>query len=263
MRHASLTSLLLATISVGALGCVEDPQYVQPLQALEVGVPGADDTSITQASTTVDLPIRLEREDEATARAELAAALGVDVPYVRMDDLSISIEWTLKNLSDTNGEARILINGGNELFEFVPLAFVVDPEEDEEPPPLIGNIPILLPAGATISGVFREDELREGSIDLELITRGAMNPFAAVLQIHEDITEFPDAASGVAVPIAAFGSMIRFDVALRSDTHVVLEYAVRIRDHRGLLHEELLLAPGAELTAFNPAEFVPPPPPPE
>jgi hypothetical protein len=84
--------------------------------------------------------------------------------------MHVSLSWTIKNLTDSDGVARIHVNGGNEWFAYVPAAFVIDPDDDEEPPPLMGNIPIPVPAGATVNGVFREDQVYEASIDLELIT---------------------------------------------------------------------------------------------
>ena len=48
------------------------------------------------------------------------------------------------------------------------------------------GIPMAVPAGGTISGVLREDALREASIDLEAITRGELNPFAAIYNVNEN-----------------------------------------------------------------------------
>jgi hypothetical protein len=255
-----IRTFIIAVACAGALpGCTEDPQYLQPAQALEVGVP---DSMVNTATAQIVLPIRIELEDEAAERAELAAELGVEVPYVRMDDLSISIEWTIKNLEDTAGTARIMVNGGNEWFYYVPNVFVVDPEEDEEPPPLMGDIPLEIPAGGTRNGVFREDQLIEAAIDLELITRGALNPFAAVLQAHKNTVEIADPAGGAVIPREAFAHLVQYDLAFTANRHMVLEYTVRVRDHRrpGLLHDELMAADPGELTGFAPAMFTPPPP---
>jgi hypothetical protein len=52
--------------------------------------------------------------------------------------------------------------------------------------------------------------------------------------------------------------MVRFDIILRANTHMVLEYGIRVRDDRGILHDELLDAPPEELTGFNPIAIQPP-----
>jgi hypothetical protein len=184
----------------------------------------------------------------------------VMVPFVKRDDLEISVEWTVKNLSDADGVARVQMNGANEWFSYNPIAFVVDVEDEDPPPPLSGDVPMEIAAGDERSGVYREDQLAEASLDLELITRGGLTPFAAVLDIQEDMDEMTDAA-GMTVPSDAFAGLVRVDMILIADRHMVLEYSVRVRDHRdpGLLHEELLDAPPEELQPLAPAEFVPAP----
>ncbi|HUS68193.1 MAG TPA: hypothetical protein VMZ28_26850 [Kofleriaceae bacterium] len=242
--------LLLAVLLASA--CSDDPIYVEPSGAVEVG---ADGETFTAASSTL-LPVRLERQAEAEDRAARAGELGVMVPFVLRDDLDISVEWTLKNLSDAPAVARVQLNGANEMFAYVPTAFVVDIEEEEVPPPLSGDVPLEMEPGETRDGVFREDDLAEAALDLELITRGAVSPFAALLEVNEEMDEFD--AAGVEVPSDAFASLVRIDVGLVADQHMVLEYSVRVRDHRDLLHDELADAPPEELTAFAPADYAPP-----
>jgi hypothetical protein len=261
-------------LSWGVAACAEDPVYVDPKQNLEVGL---DPTMAgVPATATITLPITIEKPVDATARAKLATEFGVDVPYVRLGDLAVSVEWTIKNLDTADGLARVRLNGGNEFFTYVPANFIVDPKEDPTPPPLVGDVPTPVPANGTVSGVFREDELREASIDLELITRGHMNPFAAMLQSQADITSYqptvlidptmPDLGTmpvGMPIPIAAFAQQVQFDMSFVADHHMVMEYAIRVRDLRGgMMHTDLLDAPAGELTTFNPMVYVPPPPPP-
>ncbi|MCA9677597.1 MAG: hypothetical protein H6709_14135 [Kofleriaceae bacterium] len=259
-----------------AAACSEDPQYVQAPLGIEVGTGNPDDTGM--ASERVILPIdaaKLADPDVVQERQDLADRLGIDVGEVselRLDHVSLSVEWTIKNLSPDPGQARVHLNGGNERYYYVPDDFiVVDPGNNEEspaPPPLAGDIPIDVPGDGTVSGVFREDQLREAAIDLELITRGGVNAFAAVLTVNEDITSTADVAPDplnptpptAAIPIEAFGAMVQFDVTFEADQHMILEYAIRVRDHRGLLHDEGLDAPAGELVPFAPAEFIPPPP---
>ena len=45
--------------------------------------------------------------------------------------------------------------------------------------------------------------------------------------------------------------------ALPAAPKVVLEFAVRLRDRRGVVHDELLSAPGDELTTYMPAVYDP------
>lgn len=257
----SLSSCMLLSAGLGACSFTDDPRYVQPAQAIEAGAPGSDpDIPVT---AQIMLPIRTETMKEAEERAALAAELAIDVPFVQIDDFELSLEWTIRNLSEDPANVRINLNGANEYFAYIPLNFVVDPEEEEEPPPLAGGIPIPIPPLGSISGVFREDQIREASTDLELITRGEVNPFAAVLEHHEDLPAL-EPAGLPPIPASTFASLIRFDFHLVSNRHVVMEYAVRVRSNRSpdLLHDKGLAAAPTELTAFAPVDFVPPPPPP-
>jgi hypothetical protein len=87
-----------------------------------------------------------------------------------------------------------------------------------------------------------------------------INPFAAMLTINEEdpgVTIPPSV-----VPLEDLAQMIRFDLVFEADRHMVLEYGIRVRDHRNILHDEGLAAPAGEIVTWTPAMFVPPPPPP-
>ncbi|MCG8422344.1 MAG: hypothetical protein MJE77_30865 [Proteobacteria bacterium] len=259
VRTARIT-LILAIVAGFMLGaCADDIRYLKQDEVLEAGGPDDDpDLAVGQ----LVLPIRIERTAEHMKRMELATQSGLAVPYVRLNDLSLSIEWTVKNLSADDGTARISVNGGNESNFYVPDDFALS--RDEVPPPLMGGIPLPIPANGTISGVFREDEVREAAIDLTLITRAGYNAFAAVLEQHDDIDDFVGGDNGLAVPEQFrdraeefVGSLVQFDVSFEANRHMAVEYTVRVRDHRDLLHKELLDAPRGELTAFVPARASP------
>lgn len=254
-----------ALAAVLAAACSQNPTYVDGTVVLEVGIPTAEDPNelVAEATAQLILPVRLERAAEAMQRTQLQDELQVDVPYVTLEDLDVSFEWTIKNLSDQDGSARVGLNGGNEWFRYVPLNFITDPEEEQPPPPLAGDIPILIPAQGVVTGVIREDELAEAARDLELITRGATNAYAAVLEYHFDLVEFPEAETMVPVPERAFAQIVLYDIVFRADQHMVLDFTFRVRDSRNLLHERLFDAPAGELTMFAPVDYVPPPPPPE
>jgi hypothetical protein len=246
---------LFALALLGA--CADDPTYVQP--GVSVEVTGMEDPEVPPAPVQVTLPIRLEEADERAERDERAAELGVIYPYVTVEDLDLEIEWTLKNLSDQPATARIQINGASELFAYDPTLFVIDPEEDESPPPLMGDVPYDLEPFATLGGVFREEDLAEAALDLELMGRGGISPFTALLEDDGKKAAF-NAAEGPNVPKEAWASLIRFDVIVVADQHVVFEFAIRARDHRSpeLLHPLLMDAPGGELTGFAPVTVAPP-----
>lgn len=241
----------LALVLLGLAGC-NDPVYLMPRDPVEVLAPTPDPPMVGTA--TITLPIRLETADEATERADLSTTLGVGVPYVVRGDLGLSLEWTIKNLSPEPGTAVLEVNGGNELYYYDPQVFVIDPDEEEPPPALLGGVPMTLEPNQIVSGVFTEDQLDEAAIDLDQITRGGLNPITAMLVLHEDLTEFTD-VDGLVYPEQAFAGLVRLDLVFQVSGHMVLEYAVRVRDHRGILHPDLLDASVTELTAFAPVLF--------
>src|SRR5262249_16819046 len=129
----------------------------------------------TTATSSLSLPIKPESASDMASRMKLAATLApVTVPYVRVGDMAIEVEWTIQNLDMMPGKAQIELNGANEYFVYDPSMIVLDPGDDEAPPTpgLQGDIPIDVAPGQEIKGLFTEDELLEASIDLDQITRG-------------------------------------------------------------------------------------------
>lgn len=251
--------------------CANDPAYLPYPGNLEAGVDDGDGgTSIARASLAI--PIEPETEADAADRAARSTELGVEVPYVKVGDIEVAVEWTIKNLDTENpGTARVQLNGANELFAYDPaLVPVLDDEEEIEAPGLEGDVPIALAAGATVSGAFREDQLREASIDLDAITRGNVNPFAATLTVNKNadsiqpmtpydptMPDVPQMPMGEPIPREAFRQMVRVDLVFRPDRHMVLEYTVRVRDIRGIVHDDLLAAPMDELATFATTDYAP------
>jgi hypothetical protein len=257
----------------GLVGCANDPVYIPAPMTMEAGV--ADMTgTLSEAKASLQLPIKTETATDMMTRAQLATKLApVMVPYVKIGDLEIEIEWTIKNLDMKPGQAKIELNGANEYFSYDPSIIVLDPGDDEAPPTpgLAGDGPIDVPAGGEISGLFTEDEVREAAIDLDQITRGNVNPFRATLTISKNaktfqpmtppmpaVMDYVQMPVGPAIPREAFAEITRIDLVFKPTTHMVLEYDVRVRDLRGIMHDLLLTAvtdKPAELQTFMPAVY--------
>ena len=255
-----------------AAGCANDPVYLPGLLTLEGGGVDADGMQIA-ATAQHPLPIRLETTEEAELRAARTAELGVEVPYVKLGDIEVSVEWTIQNLDMASaGTALVQLNGANEVFAYDPALIVLgDPDEVPPAPGLEGDIPISVEPGGTVSGLFREDQLREASIDLDQITRANVNPFAARFEVHKNVEllqplsalmpgveDYVQTPVGDPIPREAFRQMIRVDLVFRSDRQMRLNYTIRVRDTRDIMHPLLDTAfteePG-ELTMFAPTDF--------
>lgn len=271
---ASAPALAALAASAALAACANDPVYVPGMMTLEAGMPDAMTGEPTPATVKHFLPIRLEKADEAMKRAALTAELGVDVPYVKVGDIEVSVEWTIHNLDTMNaGEALVELNGANEVFAYDPTLVVLgDPREVPPAPGLAGDVPLHLEPGATLDGLFREDQLREASIDLDQITRANLNPFAATLQVHKNLESFqpltplmPGVEDYVQTPVGdpipreAFRQLIRVDLVFKPDRPMTLDYTIRVRDTRGIMHELLdaaLTEAPDELTMFAPEDFM-------
>lgn len=280
MRTVVPTGLLL----IGLVGCTNDPIYLPSPQGIEAGGTDAMGERV-EGRASIQIPVNLETTKDMTDRNRRQALIdpAAIIPYIAVDDLEVSVEWTIKNNDVAMpGNARIQLNGANQFFEYDPALVVLSADDEAPPSPSLGgDIPLDIPAGGTLSGVFREDELREASIDLDMITRANVNPFRATLVIDKNKTEFaemsplmydmdgeplPQTATGLIFPRETFAQMLRIDLVFKPDRPMVLEYTVRVRDVRGEIVHDLAMAAFTdpvgmtELQPFTPVPFAVAPP---
>jgi hypothetical protein len=257
--------VLLVPLGAAALAACgpSEPVYIDPSPRAVEFDPMAmmGDAS---AVSTVRLPVRLETTAQNLERQRVAMALGLtvdQVPQARRDDYEVSIEWTVKNLSDTEGTATINVLGASEYFLYDPTAFQLDPR-DPLPPPLAGGIPVVVPASGEVSGVIREDQIAEAAQDWDAISRaGVVAQNALLTQWPTDDVDGGMGGELMTIPSSAVAALVELDVTLVADQHMVLEYTMRVREHGSRLapfesNQGALVAPST-------AVFTPPPPPPE
>jgi hypothetical protein len=274
------------------VGCANDPIYLVSPTNMEAGMDNGSG-GFTVAKSSLTLPIKPETKTDLAADMALATKLGIMVPYVKVGDLDLEVEFTIKNLDTSDGIAKIQLNAANEFFLYDPSMINLDPTNNEAPPtpPLAGNIPIHVPANGTYSDLFREDQLLEASVDLDSITRGNISPFAATTKVNKNDQSFqpqtppllltpacmtppvPAACQtclanpmdpscgpmpmGVPIPRAAFAGIIQVDLVFSPDHHMVMDYTVRVRDHRGIIHDMGLQAPPSQIVQFMPMTYAP------
>ena len=139
-----------------------------------------------------------------------------------------------------------------------------------------GRHPLRVPARGAITGLSAGPASR-GVVDLDQIPRGNVNPFRATLTVSKMRRSSPRSrrsvdADGEPLPQdrrrglsrEAFAQIVRVDLVFKPDRHMRLEYTVRVRDVRGLMHELLDAAATDapdELAVFMPMVYVPPAPP--
>jgi len=257
------------------VGCANDPMYVPSPTNIEAGM---DDGmgGITAGSGSIHVPIKPESKDDATLRMQIQKQVdstgAIVVPTYRVDEYDLSLEWTVKNLDGNAGQFKIELNGANEMFTYDPSMIVLDPTDNEAPPTpgLQGDIPIDIPANGEVSGTFREDQLLEAAIDLDQISRGNINPFAAMLTVNKNdasiqpmtalmpgVMNYVQMPMGPPIPRAAFRQLVRIDLVFKPDRHMVLDYVLRVRPHRDVINDMGLDAPANQLMLIDPGPFVP------
>ncbi|HWE30740.1 MAG TPA: hypothetical protein VHB97_22185 [Polyangia bacterium] len=230
----------LALIVLAACGC-NDPTYLAdngPLQTQPAVMGGG----FTPATGLYVLPVRRPTTTERQALQKLQQQLMLPdaVPWAQARDFDIEIEWSVKNADTTKATVIVALDGGNEFGDYVPGAYInpaANAEDQTVPPDLLTSEPLVIEAGATATGVFREDDLQESAIDLEAITRfpsggdALATPFM-VIEHRSTISRI-----GLeSVPAAdVTPAHVRYQFTVSADAHVVMDYVVRVRDHNGKL----------------------------
>jgi len=279
------TLMGLGVLSVAAAaGCANDPVYIPSPTSIDAGEMMDMDGNLLPGMSALIIPVNRETTKDAADRMRRQALITdplVVLPYINVDDLEISIEWTIHNLTDKPGNAMVELNGANQFFRYDPSMVVLSTAREAPPTPgLDGDIPLEIPANGTLSGLFTEDNLRETAIDLDQITRANVNPFRATLTINKNLESFPQwmpatvnmegelvqepcldgtqpGCTGTVFPREAIPAMLEADLVFKPDRHMVLEYTIRVRDIRGdMMPDKLLSAPMTDLEPFMPADFM-------
>lgn len=268
--------LVLAVVPMSAaLGCANDPVYLPNPATVDAGEMMDMDGNMLPGVSAMVLPINKETAKRMADRLkrQMKYQDPVILPYVAVDDLQVEIEWTIHNLTNMPGHASVALNGANQFYRYDPTMIQLggDPEEAPPPPDLAGDVPLDLEPNGSMTGLFTEEDVREASIDLDQITRGQFNPYKATLTVSKNIDSFaqltplmfdmdgnplPQDPTGVVFPREAIPAMLELDLLFKPDRHMSLEYTVRVRDIRGdMMPDKLLAAPMDTLEPFAPADF--------
>ncbi|HET9989349.1 MAG TPA: hypothetical protein VFQ65_12550 [Kofleriaceae bacterium] len=267
--------------------CANNPEYVDcgssdamdacHLDSANAVMMGAGMDAFMAVKGSIHVPVKPETADLTKARMALQATMpaGVDVPLYKIDQYDVSLEYTIKNLDSMPGQIKIGLNGANEDFAWDPTLIMPAGNESPPAPDLAGDVPIDIQANGEYDGLFREDQLLESAIDLDQITRGNINMYAATLTVNKNDASFQplsaqqappmgsdmppmQSAMGSAVPRAAFRNFVRVDILFKTDAHMTIDFNLRVRPHvNDVIHDMGLNAPVAELTILDPAPYVP------
>jgi hypothetical protein len=229
---------LCATLVVAA-GCdsPNTPTYfpaMGPL-GLEAGKMGA-----AEATATFPIPFRAPSDIERKILADEGARLKFTMPWLRQDKVGVSVQYTLRNLADKSGTARITVNGSSEFANYdvaaqrMAIAAMGLPQQQQDEiviPSLIQPAPLRLEAGEVVSGVIREDDFAEAALDLDAIGRWMARP-ASVLINRSEVNPIgmEKVPQGLIVP-----ALFRVYLTLTASVPIRIEFTVRVRDGKDQL----------------------------
>jgi hypothetical protein len=230
----------LFVLALAAGGC-NDPTYLAekaPIETQAAMMGGG----FAPASDLYVLPVRQPTQTERQALGKLQQSLMLPsaVPWAQARDFDIEIQWSVRNADTMKSTVIVTVDGGNEFGDYVPGAYI-DPNANAEnqvvPPSLLTTEPLIVEAGATVTGVFREDDLQESALDLEAITRfpsggdAMATPFMAI-EHRSNVSRI--GLEGIPLNDVT-PAHVRYQIGVVADAHVILDYSVRVRDHNGKL----------------------------
>jgi hypothetical protein len=254
----TLTVALAVSCAAGliAAGCqtLNEPIYIPAPAGIDVNKDGAP----AKVKGAVVLRFRQPTASEQKTLDDETARLGFAVPWLKRSRIHIEVLYTIQNTDSTAGTFRVGLDGASELTKYdedaVAAAFVA---ADQDPifVPLIAPTPQPLAAGQIYQGTIREDDIVEGSLDLDAMGRW-MAPFAAVLYNRSDVNPV---GLDMVPPEVVIPALQEIDLTLIADKIMHGEFVVRVRsDDDQLLHD----AGDDRLFAPAPAVFTPALPPP-
>ena len=252
----------LLALALAACGC-NDPVFLHetaPLQNAPAAA-GSGMTGYAAANVLYVLPVRKPTTDEKKALAadQKARKLTMPEPWAQLRDFDIEIEYSVRNADTMTQTVIVSLNGGNEFGDYLPNLYIdprADADEQTVPPSLLSDTPLTIAPNATATGVFREDNLHESSIDLEAITR--YPSMAGVMATPFEVIEHLSNVSNVGLDGVPANDVtpahVRYALTMSASGHAVLDFTVRVRDLQGKL-----ATPGAKNLYVSTAAMLTPP----
>jgi len=252
--HRSLGPFTLAVLG----GCgVNNPTYfAPPMGAIETG---QGDPPAGEITSVVTLPFREPFEDEQARLDQHSDELGFREPWLRRDQVAISVQYTITNLDQRSGKAQVFIDGANEFTSYDRAALQAAAQaaamnnDEVVVLPLFQSIPVDVGPGESVRGDIREDDIAEAELDLDAIGRWMAPPAAVLINASE--------VNGVGLermpPSNVVPALFQVSVTLVAQRRMRLDFLVRVRDAR----ERLLDLANAD-AAFDPDPegYMPPAP---
>jgi hypothetical protein len=242
----------------GTTACnLNEPSYYPAPAPVEIGGDAMGDPF-----AVVELPFRAPRDDEQGALREESQRKGFDVPWLRTDNVAVSVLYTITNLGPATATATLELDGASEFASYdvialrAQMAMAGMNAEDEVPVlPLLEVKPNPIAPGAQVTGMFREDDLNEAALDLDALARFGAAPAAVLVNQSSKSNVGLEAMP----PEHVRPALWRVRVALQGSGHLRLDVIVRVRDEADQLASDGALAFAPSPEAYTPPMMPPAP----
>ena len=245
-------TLALALVLAGACSANE-PVYFPPAGPLESGGMAGEGAAM------LAVPFRTPSEEDRAALDAEGQKLGQQLPWLRADRVSMSLLYTITNLGDAQGTARLEVDGASEFAAYdvgalrAAAMMMMGQQVDEETLlALIRPTPVTLAPGELYRGIVREDDFDEAALDLDAIARFGAVPASVLINLSSQNPIGLEMIPPQHVRPALFQVNVRFTAS----QPMRLEFLLRVRD------EDRQLAKGGDVVYTpNPPGYMPPAPP--
>lgn len=224
----------MASFAVLLTGCgINTPTYFEPEMALEVGGEG----QMGPAIATVDIPFRTPSEVDRRNLEKASRTAGHRVPWLQRDQVSVSMQYSITNLSDQAATVQLLINGANEFWSYdaaaIAAALAMQSVDNDAPIvlSLIQGTPVVIAPRETLTGTVREDDFAEAALDLDAFSRWQ----AVALSVLINKSEVNPIGLEMVPKDLDVPQFFRIIATLSSSQPARLEFLVRVRDDKGVL----------------------------
>jgi len=228
-KHNRLVLLAIAATTAAACSDINTPIY---FQGETVEAAGGEET-IPFSGMTLKFRAPTEKEQMQLDAQRDALGYDQDVPWISRDKVHIEVSYKVTNLSDQKGDFTLWIDGASEYTKYdVQAASMALGGDDPIFFPLVTTLQRELEAGASFSGIVREDDFAEGELDLDALGRWndadpASPTFAGVLVNRSDVNPV---GLNLVPPNLVVPAMFEIDVRLKTGVPMRVEYYVRVRD---------------------------------
>jgi hypothetical protein len=246
--------MLAAAFGLCAGACnMNEPSYYPAPAPVEIG---GDGNTMADPFAVIELPFRAPNESDQQSLRDESMKKGFAVPWLRTDNVAVSLLYTITNLGDKPAAAKLQIDGSSEFANYDVIALraqaemaAINNEDEIEVLPLLEVVTPAIAPGGQFTSMLREDDFNEAALDLDALGRFGAAPAAVLVN---DSQKNPAGLEKMP-PQHVRPALYRIRTALSGSGHLRLDVVARVRDEAGQL-----LSDGGMPWAPNPPAYTAP-----